>query len=129
MLASGEVPSEDLPWLWAEHWRVGDVTEGRTQQGEGEGEAAATVEPEGEARKLDAEALAARLYARAARQGHPSAEYAYGLALLYGNGVGRDVTAGRRWLEKAASQGEAEVMAAGWAADALRAADAAEAAK
>lgn len=129
MLASGEVPSEDLPWLWAEHWRVGDVAEGRIQGGEGDSEAAATVEQEGEGRKLDAEALAARLYARAARQGHPSAEYAYGMALLYGQGVERDVTAGRRWLEKAASQGEAEVMAAGWAADALRAADAAEAAK
>ena len=67
--------------------------------------------------------LAAVLYARSAAHGHPTAEYAYGLALLHGQGVPRDAVQGRRWLERAAAQGEREVMAAGWARDALQALD------
>ena len=112
MLASGEVPDADLPWLCERHW---------TDDDKGDDEAV----PTGAGSRCTAEDLATRLYARAARQGHPSAEYALGSALVHGRGVARDVPAGRRWLEKAASQGETEVMAAGWAADELRALDAA----
>lgn len=110
MLASAEVPGADVQWLCERHW---------AEDGESKEEAT----PAGQ---CSAEELAARLYARAARQGHPSAEYALGSALLHGNGVARDVVEGRRWLERAASQGETEVMAAGWAADELRALQAAE---
>ena len=110
MLASAEVPDTDVQWLCERHW---------AEDGEGKEETA----PAGQ---CSAEELAARLYARAARQGHPSAEYALGSALLHGRGVARDVAEGRRWLERAASQGETEVMAAGWAADELRALQAAE---
>ena len=63
------------------------------------------------------------LYAAAAEQGHPTAEYAYGKALLDGEGVPRDVERAREWLGRAASHGEEEVMAAGWALDELRALD------
>ena len=96
MLASGEVANADLPSLRAIH-----------------------APKEGE--DVGADELAVILYERAAVQGHPTAEYAYGAALLKGDGVAPDVARGRSWLERAASQGEDEVMAAGWAADELRA--------
>ena len=97
MLASGEVPEDALPELRADH---------------GVDALASPLQ------------LAAVLYRAAAEQGHPTAEYAYGAALLKGEGVAKDVGRGRHWLTKAASQGEEEVMAAGWAMDELRAYDA-----
>jgi TPR repeat protein len=93
MLASGEVPAEMVASLCEEH---------------GVGAATPPVE------------LAAQLYARAAAQGHPTAEYAYGAALLSGEGVGRDVERGLHWLRRAAAQGADENVAAAWAADALQ---------
>lgn len=49
---------------------------------------------------------------RAAETGYAVGQYHYGMALLQGKGVGRDVNAGKAWLRKAAAQGDDDARAA-----------------
>jgi len=48
---------------------------------------------------------ASRWFRKAASLGNPDGQFYYGGALLYGEGVKQDRTAGIEWLEKAAAQG------------------------
>ena len=57
-------------------------------------------------------AAAAEAYRAAAEQGHPTAQFRYGLALLAGRGVTRDPFTGETWLRRAAAAGETQAAAA-----------------
>ena len=75
-------------------------------------------------------AWAARWYAKAARQGHPEALYAYGVVLAAGQGLPADQAAGYGWLLIAARGGHgaaadlAPLVAAGLGAAEIAAAEA-----
>jgi TPR repeat protein len=57
------------------------------------------------------ESAAAELYRRAAEKGHIGAQTRWGLALMKGHSVLRDVVVGETWLRRAALSGDAEAAA------------------
>ncbi|MEO1080314.1 MAG: tetratricopeptide repeat protein [Pseudomonadota bacterium] len=54
---------------------------------------------------------ATRWVREAAERGYAVGQYHYGLALLDGRGVDRDDEAGRKWLSRAAAQGDSDAEA------------------
>lgn len=48
---------------------------------------------------------------RAAETGYAAGEYDYGIALITGHGLEKDIAAGEAWLQKAAAQGDKDAIA------------------
>jgi TPR repeat protein len=55
---------------------------------------------------------AAAYYEKAAQKGSAEAQFLFGRMLIYGDGIGKDTTAGIGWLEKASAAGYAPAQAA-----------------